>query len=60
MKKYKPTTPSRRQMSTVTYKGVLTASSPEKSLTKGRKRSVGRNNTGRITTRHREIGRAHV
>ena len=56
MKKYKPTTPSRRQMSTVTYKGVLTASSPEKSLTKGRKRSVGRNNTGRITTRHKGGG----
>lgn len=56
MKKYKPTTPSRRQMSTVTYKGVLTVSSPEKSLTKGRKRSVGRNNTGRITTRHKGGG----
>lgn len=56
MKTYKPTTPSRRQMSTVTYKGVLTASSPLKSLTKGRKRSVGRNNTGRITTRHKGGG----
>ena len=43
-------------MSTPTHKGVLTASSPEKSLTKGRKRSVGRNNTGRITTRHKGGG----
>ena len=60
MKTYKPTTPSRRQMSTVTYKGVLTASSPLKSLTKGRKRSVGRNNTGRITTRHKGGGNKRV
>ena len=56
MKKYKPTSPSRRHTSTVTYRGVLTASSPEKSLTKGFKRSVGRNNQGRITTRHKGGG----
>ena len=56
MKHYKPTTPSRRHMSTVTYRGVLTASKPEKSLTKGRKRAVGRNNAGRITVRHKGGG----
>ncbi len=56
MKKYRPTTQSRRQMSTVTYKGVLTASSPEKSLTHGFKRNMGRNNQGRITTRHKGGG----
>lgn len=56
MKSYKPTTPSRRHMTTVTCKGVLTASSPKKSLTKGGKRSVGRNNQGRITTRHKGGG----
>ncbi len=56
MKHYKPTTPSRRHMSTVTYRGVLTASKPKKSLTKGRKRAVGRNNAGRITTRHKGGG----
>ena len=56
MKHYRPTTPSRRQMTTVTYRGVLTAASPLKSLTKGFKRSVGRNNQGRITTRHKGGG----
>lgn len=56
MKKYAPTTPSRRAMSTVTYRGVLTASEPYKPLTKGVKRSVGRNNAGRITTRHKGGG----
>jgi len=56
MKSYKPTTPSQRNMKTITYRGVLTASEPEKSLTKGFKRSVGRNNQGRITTRHKGGG----
>ena len=56
MKKYRPTSKSRRQMTTVTYRGVITKSKPEKSLTYGRKRSVGRNNAGRITTRHKGAG----
>jgi len=56
MKRYKPTTPSRRHMVIVEYKKVLTTDKPEKSLTKGVKRSVGRNNTGRITTRHKGSG----
>jgi len=56
MKKYRPTTPSRRHMTTVSYRGVLTASEPHKALTKGRKRWVGRNNAGRITTRHKGGG----
>lgn len=56
MKRYKPTTPSRRHMVNVVYKNVLTTNKPEKSLTKGIKRSVGRNNTGRITTRHKGTG----
>ncbi len=56
MKNYKPTTPGRRGMSVVSYRGVLTESEPHKSLTKGRKRSVGRNNRGRITTRHKGGG----
>lgn len=56
MKSYKPTTPGRRGMSVVTYRGVLTASEPHKALTKGRKRAVGRNNVGRITTRHKGGG----
>jgi large subunit ribosomal protein L2 len=56
MKTYKPTTKSRRNMQTIDYRKVLTASTPEKSLTKGRKRSVGRNNQGRITTPHKGGG----
>jgi large subunit ribosomal protein L2 len=56
MKKYKPTTPGRRGMTSPTYRGVLTVSEPHKKLTKGRKRSVGRNNQGRITTRHKGGG----
>ena len=56
MKKYKPTTQSRRHMTTVTYRGVLTADKPHKALTKGGKRHVGRNAFGRITMRHRGGG----
>ncbi len=56
MKKYRPTSPSKRHQTTVTYRGVLTKKKPEKSLTKGFKRSVGRNNQGRITTRHKGGG----
>ena len=43
-------------MTTVTYRGVVTKSKPEKSLTGGFKRSVGRNNQGRITVRHKGSG----
>lgn len=56
MKTYKPTTPSKRHQTTVSYRNVLTTNEPEKSLTFGRKRSVGRNNQGRITTRHKGGG----
>ena len=56
MKTYKPTTKSRRQMTNVTYRGVLTKTDPEKSLTHGFRRSVGRNSQGRVTTRHKGAG----
>ena len=56
MKIYKPTSPSRRKMSVVTYRGVLTVAKPHKSLTRGVKRAVGRNSAGRITTRHKGGG----
>jgi len=56
MKKYKPNTPGQRGMSTVEYKKTLTAKKPLKSLTKGRKRSAGRNSAGKITTRHKGGG----
>jgi large subunit ribosomal protein L2 len=56
MKSYKPTTKSRRNTLTIDYRKILTTASPEKSLTRGRKRSVGRNNQGRITTPHKGGG----
>ena len=56
MKSYKAPTPSRRQMQVVNYRELLSRGGPQKSLTKGGKRSVGRNNRGRITTRHRGGG----
>ncbi len=56
MKSYKPTTPSKRHQTTVSYRNVLTTSKPLKSLTHGFKRSVGRNNAGRITMRHKGGG----
>jgi large subunit ribosomal protein L2 len=56
MKKYKGTSPSRRNMATVLYRGTLTASKPEKKLTKGFKRHMGRNSAGRITVRHKGGG----
>ncbi len=49
MKKYKPTSPGRRGMTTVSYRGVLSGAKKEKSLTHGFTRSYGRNNMGRIT-----------
>ena len=56
MKTYKPTTKSRRQMTNVNYRGVLTTSTPLKSLTYGFRRAVGRNSQGRVTTMHKGGG----
>src|SRR3990167_5510670 len=56
MKSFKPKTPSLRQTTVVDYRKVLTRGEPEKSLTHGFRRSVGRNNRGRITTRHKGGG----
>ncbi len=56
MKTYKPTTPSRRHISNPNYKELLSATTPHKALTKGRKRNMGRNKDGRITTRHKGGG----
>lgn len=56
MKQYNPTTPSRRQYSSIEYKNVLTQRTPEKSLTKRLPAHSGRNNQGRITTRHQGSG----
>jgi len=43
-------------MTRVSDKKTLTTSSPHKPLTAGQKRSYGRNNAGRITTRHKGGG----
>ena len=43
-------------MTNVTYRGVLTKTTPTKSLTYGFKRAVGRNSQGRITMRHKGSG----
>jgi large subunit ribosomal protein L2 len=51
IKSYKPTTPSRRQM-TVTDYSVLSKVEPEKSLLQPLKKTSGRNSYGRITVRH--------
>jgi large subunit ribosomal protein L2 len=56
IKLYKPTTPSRRKTSVVNYKSVLTTSKPFKKLLVRKKRNAGRNNSGKITIRHRGGG----
>ena len=55
IKSYNPTTPSLRNMSTLDN-SALSAVAPEKSLTRGKKSTGGRNNAGRITTRFRGAG----
>lgn len=54
-KTYQPTTPSRRQMMGYDFSS-LSKVEPLKKLTAGFKRGVGRNNQGRITTRHKGGG----
>ena len=51
IRNYKPTTPGRRKMSTLINEDI-TKSTPEKSLTVTLKKNSGRNNQGKITTRH--------
>ena len=59
IKKYKPMTPGRRGMTTLA-KDEITASKPEKSLLAPLKSKGGRNNTGRITTRHQGSGHKRI
>ena len=51
LKQYKPTTPSRRNMSTPSFDEV-TKFTPEKSLITTKKKNAGRNSYGKITVRH--------
>jgi len=56
MKSYRPTSKSRRHMTTLPFKQYLTVSEPYKPLTVGFKRDMGRNAFGRITVRHKGGG----
>ncbi|WP_027415414.1 50S ribosomal protein L2 [Aneurinibacillus terranovensis] len=51
IKKYKPTSPGRRQMTVSTFEEITT-STPEKSLLAPKSKTAGRNNQGKITVRH--------
>jgi len=51
VKQYKPTTPSRRNMSSPSFAEV-TKFTPEKSLLATKKKNAGRNSYGKITVRH--------
>ncbi|MCL2775024.1 MAG: 50S ribosomal protein L2 [Oscillospiraceae bacterium] len=53
--KYKPTTAGRRNMTVPSYEEI-TKTTPEKSLIHILKKNAGRNNTGRITVRHKGGG----
>ena len=55
IKKFKPTSPSRRQMTVTDYSG-LSKVAPERSLLEPIKKNAGRNSYGRITVRHRGGG----
>ena len=55
LKKYKPTSPGRRFVTTDDFEDI-TKSEPEKSLVEPIHKTGGRNNNGRITTRHKGGG----
>src|SRR5579862_2998645 len=55
IKTYNPTTPGLRGMTTQDFDGITTKK-PAKSLIRIKKSTAGRNNQGRITTRHKGGG----
>ncbi len=55
IKKFKPTTPSRRHMTIMSFEEI-TKTEPEKDLTVSLKKTGGRNAKGRMTVRHRGGG----
>ena len=55
IRKYKPTTPGRRRANVAAF-AEITRSTPEKSLVRPLSKTGGRNNNGRITTRHKGGG----
>ena len=52
IKTFKAYTPSRRKMTVLDNKDVITKSTPEKSLLAKKSKNAGRNNQGKITVRH--------
>jgi large subunit ribosomal protein L2 len=56
MKTYKPTSSSRRSMTTLPYRELLSTDTPHKPLLEKKKRRGGRNAAGRITVRHQGGG----
>ncbi len=55
IRKYKPTTPGLRGSSVADF-AEITRSTPEKSLLRPLHKTGGRNNSGKITTRHKGGG----
>ena len=55
IRQYRPTSPGRRGMSVSTFEEI-TKTKPEKTLTTRLQKHAGRNNQGKITTRHRGGG----
>ncbi len=55
IKTYKPTSPGRRNMTTLTF-DEITRTKPERSLVIPKKERAGRNFRGKITVRHRGAG----
>lgn len=51
LKKFKPTTPSRRYMTVADFSDLTKGKKPEKSLLRPNKKSGGRNNNGQVTAR---------
>lgn len=56
IRKYKPTTPGRRGASVSDFADLTPGAKPEKSLLRSKTKTGGRNNQGKITTRHRGGG----
>ena len=56
IRKYKPTSPGRRDASVCDFKELTKGAKPEKSLLRPLKKNAGRNNQGVITCRHRGGG----
>jgi len=56
IKTYKPITPGMRTLTSLDFSDLTKGAKPEKTLTNGRKRKVGRDANGRISVRHKGGG----